>query len=87
MLCRICEVQIHPGKHVLDHAGCMAPTRQRELDHTDHTDRTDHTDQENICLPWNIYIITLWWKSIIYLSEECNAMVITFEREEVVEKK
>ena len=25
-------VQIQPVKHVLGHAGCMAPTRQRELD-------------------------------------------------------
>ena len=35
----------------LDHAGCMAPTRQHELDHTDHT---DHTDQGSICPAWQI---------------------------------
>ena len=27
-------VQIQPRKLVLDHADCMAPTRQHELDHT-----------------------------------------------------
>ena len=54
-LCRICVVQIQPRKHVLDHAGYTAPTRQHELDHTDHTDHTnhtdhtDHTDQDYIC--------------------------------------
>ena len=46
MLCRICVVQIQPRKHVPDHAGYTAPTRQHELDHTDRTDHTDHTDQE-----------------------------------------
>ena len=30
----------HPRKHVLDHAGYAAPTRQQELEHTDHTDHT-----------------------------------------------
>ena len=44
MLCRICTVQIHPRKHVRDHAGFTAPTRQHELDHTDHTHHTHHTD-------------------------------------------
>ena len=33
-LCRICTVQIQPGKHVRDHAGYTAPNRQHELDHT-----------------------------------------------------
>ena len=35
----------------MDHADCMTPARQHELDHTDHTyntDHTDHTDQEYI---------------------------------------
>ena len=41
MLCRICIVQIHPRKHVLDHSDDMAPTWQHEL---------DHRDQESICL-------------------------------------
>ena len=45
-MCGICIVQIQPRKHVLDHAGYTASTRQHELDHTDHT---DHTDQEPIC--------------------------------------
>ena len=36
MLCRICKVHTQPRNHVLDHAGFVAPTRQRELDHTDH---------------------------------------------------
>ena len=35
MLCRICKVQIHPTKCVLDHAEFTAPTRQHELDNTD----------------------------------------------------
>ena len=58
MLCRICAVQIKPRKHVLvEHAGCTAPTRQHELDHTDHTehtDHTDHTDQGSIFPAWQI---------------------------------
>lgn len=36
----------------VDGADCMAPTWQRELDHTahtNHTDRTDHRDQVSIC--------------------------------------
>ena len=39
---------------VVDHADCMAPTRQHELDNTDHTDHTDHTDQEYIYPAWQI---------------------------------
>ena len=39
----ICIVQIQPRKDVTDHAGCMAPTPQRELD------RTDHTAQGCVC--------------------------------------
>ena len=46
MLCRICVAHVPPRKHVPDHAGYTAPTRQHELDHTDRTDHTDHTDQE-----------------------------------------
>ena len=47
----------NPGNHVLrvDHANYMAPTRQRELDHT------DHTYQEHIYLPCEYHIeITKW---------------------------
>ena len=39
MLCRTCIVQTQPTKHVLDHVGRTAPTRQHELDHTDHPDQ------------------------------------------------
>ena len=42
-------VQIQHRKHVLDHAGFMAPARQPELGHTDDTDHTGHADQEPIC--------------------------------------
>ena len=57
MICRICIVHIQPRKHVLDHEGYAAPTRQHELNHTDHTDHTDqelmceldHTDEELMC--------------------------------------
>ena len=32
MLCRIRVVHIQPKKHVLDRAGCTAPTRRHERD-------------------------------------------------------
>ena len=34
--------------HIYIFAQYVAPTRQRELDHSDHTDHTDHTDQGSI---------------------------------------
>ena len=33
----VTRVQIQPRKRMLDHADCLAPTRQHELDHTDNT--------------------------------------------------
>ena len=36
--------QLQPRKHILNHAGYTAPTRQHELDHKAHTDHTYHTD-------------------------------------------
>ena len=44
-LCRVSIVQIQHRKHVVDHADYMAPSRQREL---------DHTDNECICPAWQI---------------------------------
>ena len=50
MLRRVCTVQIQPRKHLLDHAGYTAPTRQHGL---------DHTDQELICPAWQISIVKM----------------------------
>ena len=35
VLCRVCILQIQPRQHALEHAACVAPIPQRELDHTD----------------------------------------------------
>ena len=35
MLCRVCTLQIQPRQYALEHAVCVAPIPQRELDHTD----------------------------------------------------
>ena len=48
MLRGICIVQTHPRKRVLEHADYVAPTQQRQL---------DHTDQEYTYPAWQIYIM------------------------------
>ena len=35
VLCRVCMLQIQPRQHAIEHAVCVAPIPQRELDHTD----------------------------------------------------
>ena len=35
VLCRVCILQIQPRQHAVEHAVCVAPIPQRELDHTD----------------------------------------------------
>ena len=53
-------MQIQPRKHVIDHAGHAAPTRQHE---------PDHTDQESICPLEDLDHEEV---GIDYLSEVCN---------------